>query len=91
MIDLNVDPIKVEQNFKDVNRTPWIVSSIFDFQYFCCPECNKRSQDKQDFVNHVSFHSDVSFTYYQFNTYFFNTLNSNDMIYCVHATFFHSF
>ena len=68
MIALSVDPIKVEQNFKDENSNPWLVSSIFDFQYFCCPECDERSQDKQDFVNHVSFHSDVSFKYYQFNS-----------------------
>ena len=70
MIDLNVDPIKVEQNFKDENSNPWIVSSIFEFQYFCCPECDERSQDKQNFVKHASFHSEVSYTYYQFNTYF---------------------
>ena len=63
MIDLNVDPIKVEQNFKDENSNPWIVASIFDLQYFFCPECDERTKDKQDFVNHASFHLDVSFTY----------------------------
>ena len=40
---------------------PWAVSSIWDFNYFCCPECDCKSQSKQDFVDHVSaFHTWVS-------------------------------
>ena len=32
---------------------PWQVSSIYDFYYFCCPICDGKSQDKQEFVNHA--------------------------------------
>ena len=40
---------------------PWIALSIFDFSYFCCPECDYKSKTKQDFVNHASgFHDGVS-------------------------------
>ena len=41
---------------------PWAVSSIFDFNYFCCPECECKSHSKQDFVDHISaYHTWVSF------------------------------
>lgn len=33
---------------------PWDVSSIYDFNYYCCPECDSKSQTKQDFINHAS-------------------------------------
>ena len=33
---------------------PWEVSSLFDFNYFCCPECDNKSQNRQDFINHAS-------------------------------------
>ena len=44
----------MSMNITDNNRKPWIASSIFDFQYFCCPECDDKSKDKQEFVNHAS-------------------------------------
>ena len=34
---------------------PWAVSSIFEFNYFCCPECDCKLQMKQDFINHASY------------------------------------
>ena len=37
---------------KDDN--PWDVSSLYDFNYYCCPECDSKSQNKQDFINHAS-------------------------------------
>ena len=44
---------------KDWN--PWEASSIFDFSYYCCPECDAKSQSKQDFVDHASnYHTWVS-------------------------------
>ena len=61
MINLNSYPMKMKQNIKHENNNPWIVSSIFDFQFFCCPECDEKLQEKQDFINHASFHSEVSF------------------------------
>ena len=39
---------------------PWAVSSIFEFNYFCCPECDFKirsdfnTETKQQFVNHAS-------------------------------------
>ena len=35
-------------------KNPWDVSSIYDFYYFCCPECDCKSQNKQDFIYHAS-------------------------------------
>ena len=46
---------------------PWDVSSLYDFNYYCCPECDSKSQNKQDFINHASNnHPWVSFSYFQF-------------------------
>ena len=39
---------------KDEYSNPWMVSSIFDFNFYCCPECDDKSKSKQDFVNHAS-------------------------------------
>ena len=33
---------------------PWDVVSMFEFAYFCCPECETRTQSKQEFVSHAS-------------------------------------
>ena len=33
---------------------PWEVYSIFEFSYFCCPECDSKLAVKQDFINHAS-------------------------------------
>ena len=39
----------------------WLASSIYDFYHFCCPECDVKTQDKQEFVNHASsYHKGVS-------------------------------
>ena len=32
---------------------PWSVHSIYDFSYFCCPECDSKWQFKQDFIDHA--------------------------------------
>ena len=45
-----LDPSIMEQSVKYDNINPWIASSIFEFYYFCCPECDEKSKDKQDFV-----------------------------------------
>ena len=53
---MGMDAIAIKQDFN-----PWDVSSIFDFNFFCCPECEIKSQSKQDFVDHISsFHTWVS-------------------------------
>ena len=36
------------------SSNPWEVTSIYEFYYFCCPECDCKLQNKQDFVNHAS-------------------------------------
>ena len=36
---------------------PWFVSSIQDFQFFCCPECDSKEKESKDFINHaLAFH-----------------------------------
>ena len=45
-------------DLKDVN--PWAVESIYDYQYFCCPECETKWQVKQDFVSHAIDHHPTS-------------------------------
>ena len=42
--------------FDDVvkQENPWDITSIFDLAYFCCPECDLRIQDKQEFVTHAA-------------------------------------
>ena len=55
----------MDQNVNDNMKNPWIVSSMFDFCYFCCPECDDKSQSKEDFVHHASDHHDgVSLNYF---------------------------
>ena len=52
---LTEDNVKMLETFTDVKvPNPWEVTSIYDFYYFCCPECDCKSQNKQDFVNHAS-------------------------------------
>ena len=51
--------LKMEHDDDD-SRNPWLASSIYDFYYFCCPECDNKTKSKQDFVNHASCHIGVS-------------------------------
>ena len=60
MMALESESIKIVQNVKVEIINPWMASSIFEFQFFCCPECDEKSQDKQDFVNHATYHTGVS-------------------------------
>jgi hypothetical protein len=32
---------------------PWVVDSLEEFLFFCCPECPDRSASKESFVNHA--------------------------------------
>ena len=34
--------------------SPWSVTNLEEFLYFCCPECEVRDQSKEDFVKHAS-------------------------------------
>ena len=50
-----------DQNVIDSDN-PWKASSIFEFHYFCCPECDCKSDTKQAFVDHAStYHTWVSY------------------------------
>ena len=60
MMALESESIKIVQNVKVEIINPWMASSIFEFQFFCCPECDEKAQDKQDFVNHATYHTGVS-------------------------------
>ena len=43
--------LKMESTINnEVFINPWIVSSIYDFSYFCCPECDEKLESKQDFT-----------------------------------------
>ena len=47
---------------EDMKFNPWEVESLEDFLYFCCPECNEKSQSKDHFISHAwSTHPKVSF------------------------------
>ena len=37
----------------NISSNPWHVSSLQDFQYFCCPECDSRLKDTQTFIDHA--------------------------------------
>ena len=53
----NMDPLDFKQDYN-----PWAATSIFDFMFFCCPECDCKSHNKQEFVDHTfNYHSWVSF------------------------------
>ena len=53
--------LNMGKKVKDEYTNPWLGSSIFDFNYFCCPECDEKSRTKQDFVFHAStYHAGVS-------------------------------
>ena len=53
---------KTEENVKDESINPWKASSIFEFNYFCCPECDCKSGTKQEFVDHASlYHVEVRY------------------------------
>ena len=47
-------PKRAKTELKGPNKNPWHVNSVFDFQYFNCPECKKKTKGKQEFVNHAS-------------------------------------
>jgi hypothetical protein len=52
-MSLDVDPLSVVKiSCKD--DSPWSVTSIHEFQFYCCPGCESyKSYKKQDFVNHA--------------------------------------
>ena len=45
-LEVKVDPDQVPLN-------PWDVSTLDDFLYYCCPECDIKEKDKQIFLEHA--------------------------------------
>ena len=36
-----------------MEENPWAVANLEDFLYFCCPECNDKSQSEETFLEHA--------------------------------------
>lgn len=44
------NPLKIEP---EIIENPWDVQTVYLFQYFNCPECLFKVQEKQEFINHA--------------------------------------
>ena len=59
--------MEIDEQEEVLKLNPWAVEALEEFLYFCCPECNIKSTDKDAFVNHVwSNHPKVSGQYLHF-------------------------
>ena len=54
------------------SMNPWNVQTIYDFNFFCCPECVYRSKDEIAFQAHALQNHELS------TTFFHGTENSED-------------
>ena len=45
---------------EEVKFNPWDVCHIDDFLYYCCPECEEKSESRSKFVHHALVHHPVS-------------------------------
>ena len=75
MATMDIQRMMLEGQLDEVKKgNPWDVYSIFEFNFFCCPECDCKTQSKQDFINHAStLHPWVSQSYIsQVLGYFFH-------------------
>ena len=53
--------MEIDDQEEGLKLNPWAVEALEEFLYFCCPECDIKSTDKDAFVNHVwSNHPKVS-------------------------------
>jgi hypothetical protein len=53
-MELPIDPLALPENqISTHHKSPWDVTSIYEFQVFCCPECDTIYEQKQTFVNHA--------------------------------------
>ena len=57
----NKDDIKydIKHDIKDViteqkNTNPWHMTSISDFLYYCCAECNFKDKIEENFIGHAT-------------------------------------
>ena len=72
MATMDIQRMMLEGQLDEVKKgNPWDVYSIFEFNFFCCPECDCKTQSKQDFINHAStLHPWVSVVCCFVNVYF---------------------
>ena len=52
----NGEEVKVKPDpsvTEDCKISPWDVTSVEDFLYYCCPECDLKSKDSQSFIEHA--------------------------------------
>ena len=55
----NEEEVKVKPDpsvTEDFKISPWEVTSVEDFLYYCCPECDLKSKDSQSFIEHAIGH-----------------------------------
>ena len=45
-----------EKDELDLKHNPWSVTTIDEFLYFCCPECDNKTQSRALFINHAYLH-----------------------------------
>ena len=43
----------METKDDNVEKNPWSVDQLEEFLYFCCPECDEKSQHRELFVSHA--------------------------------------
>ena len=46
--------MEFDENKMDIEfENPWNVEDLDEFLYYCCPECNKKTQSKESFLQHA--------------------------------------
>ena len=52
---LQMDEVKHEdcEVKPDIFSNPWLVQSYDEFLYYCCPECNYKCQQHEEFSSHA--------------------------------------
>ena len=73
--------MEIDEHEEGLKLNPWAVEALEEFLYFCCPECNIKSTDKDAFVNHVwSNHPKVSEHYLHFK-FIYSSKPSREVIF----------
>ena len=39
-----------------LENSPWLVNTLEEFLYYCCPECDQRDHSKDSFIHHAYEH-----------------------------------
>jgi hypothetical protein len=60
-MELGNDPLAMPEAKISTNIGPWSVITIYKFQFYCCPECDKRCEQKKNFIDHVYSHHPIAF------------------------------